>query len=89
MNCSKMVRSFIALLSMAFFASCATTQTVDQGAAYFEQGLYDQAAAEWSPLADEGDAIAQHNLGGLSRYGWGSTPLNLTDSTYWFYESAK
>ena len=89
MNRSKIYLTLVSSLTMVVLASCVTTPPVDQGAIYYEQNMYDQAAAEWSLLADEGNYIAQHNLGGLSRNGLGNIPLNLNDSTYWFFESAK
>jgi len=72
----------------ALLAACGTTPPADQGALNYEQGRHDQAAAEWRPLADDGNYIAQHNMGGLSRYGLGSTPENLEDAAEWFYASA-
>ena len=76
------------VLLAALLATCGTTPTADQGALNYEQGRYDQAAAEWRPLADDGNYIAQHNMGGLSRYGLGSTPKNLEDAADWFFASA-
>jgi TPR repeat protein len=81
---SKINQMVVWLLLAALLAACGT----DQGALNYEQGRYDQAAAEWRPLADNGHYIAQHNMGGLSRYGLGSTPENLEDAADWFYASA-
>ena len=67
---SKINQMAVWVLLAALLAACGT----DQGALNYEQGRYDQAAAEWRPLADDGNYIAQHNMGGLSRYGLGSTP---------------
>ena len=81
---SKINQMVVWVLLAALLAACGT----DQGALNYEQGRYDQAAAEWRPLADDGNYIAQHNMGGLSRYGLGSTPENLEDAADWFYASA-
>jgi len=81
---SKISQVVVWVLLAALLAACGT----DQGALNYEQGRYDQAAAEWRPLADDGNYIAQHNMGGLSRYGLGSTPENLDDAADWFYASA-
>ena len=81
---SKISQVVVWVLLAALLAACGT----DQGALNYEQGRYDQAAAEWRPLADDGHYIAQHNMGGLSRYGLGSTPENLEDAADWFYASA-
>ena len=85
---SKINQMAVWVLLAALLAACGTTPPADQGALNFEQGRYDQAAAEWRPLADDGNYIAQHNMGGLSRYGLGSTPENLEDAADWFYASA-
>ena len=81
---SKINQMVVWVLLAALLAACGT----DQGALNYEQGRYDQAAAEWRPLADDGNFIAQHNMGGLSRYGLGSTPENLEEAADWFYASA-
>jgi TPR repeat protein len=81
---SKINQMVVWVLLAALLAACGT----DQGALNYEQGRYDQAAAEWRPLADDGNYIAQHNMGGLSRYGLGRTPENLEDAADWFYASA-
>ena len=85
---SKINQVVIWVLLAALLTACGTTPPADQGALNYEQGRYDQAAAEWRPLADDGNYIAQHNMGGLSRYGLGSTPENLEDAADWFYASA-
>ena len=81
---SKINQMVVWVLLAALLAACET----DQGALNYEQGRYDQAAAEWRPLADNGHYIAQHNMGGLSRYGLGNTSENLEDAADWFYASA-
>ncbi len=78
-----------ALLTLVFLVGCGTTQPIDQGAVYYEQGLYDQAAEYWQPIALAGNAIAQHNMGALSRDGLGQRPLDLNLATKWFRQSAE
>ena len=79
----------LSLLIVLLFTACAAPQPVDQGVEYYEQGLYDQAANEWRPLAIEGDYVAQQCMGVLSREGLGSTPQSLDDAAYWFQASAE
>jgi len=50
--------------------------------------LSDQAAIEWRPLADEGNFVAQHNMGVLSRDGLGSSRHSLDDAARRFMASA-
>ena len=89
MTCSNRYFILLNLLIVFLFAACAATQPVDQGGIYYKQGLYDQAASEWRPLADEGDYVAQHSMGVLSREGLGSTPQSLDDAARWFQASAE
>lgn len=84
---SKLKQMVVWVLLVTLLAACGATPPADQGALNYEQGRYDQAAAEWRPLADDGNYIAQHNMGGLSRYGLGSTPENLEDAADWYYAS--
>jgi TPR repeat protein len=85
---SKINQMVVWVLLAALLVACGTAPPADQGAIDYEQGRYDQAAAEWKPLANNGNYIAQHNMGGLSRYGLGSTSENLEEAAGWFYESA-
>ena len=89
MTCSNRYAVLLNLLIVFLFTACAVTQPVDQGVEYYKQGLYDQAANEWRPLADEGDYVAQHSMGVLSREGLGSTPQSLDDAARWFQASAE
>ena len=89
MSCSSYITALLYLLVAFLIASCAATPPLDQGAMYYEQGLYDQAAIEWRPLADEGDYVAQYCMGMLSRDGLGSTRQSLDDAAHWFLESAE
>ena len=89
MNCSKNIRTLASLLSALLLACCGITPPVDQGAIYYQQGLYDLAAEEWRPLANEGQFVAQHNMGGLSRDGLGGTRQSLDDAASWFLKSAE
>jgi len=52
--------------------------------AYFQKGVtaynsgdYATALREWTPLAEEGDAIAQENLGGMYTLGQGVIQDNV------------
>ena len=89
MSCSSYVIALLYLLVAFLIASCGATPPVDQGTIYYEQGLYDQAAIEWRPLADGGDYLAQHDMGMLSRDGLGSTRQGLDDAAQWFLKSAE
>ena len=49
----------------------AWAQSFTAGVAAYEQGDYARALAEWRPLAEHGDAVAQFNLGLMYQDGLG------------------
>ncbi|MFT5140341.1 MAG: TPR repeat protein [Lysobacterales bacterium] len=77
------------LLSFAASVSLAKSPPADPGADFYEQGEFDKAAQAWSGPANEGDVVALHNMGMLSRYGLGSTALDLNKAAVWFLRSAQ
>ena len=54
----------------------------------FQKGDYVGAAKEWRPLAEEGDPIAQFNLGLLYLDGHG-VPQSPTEAANWFRRAAE
>jgi TPR repeat protein len=54
----------------------------------FQKGDYVGAAKEWRPLAEEGDAIAQFNLGLLYLDGHG-VPQSPMEAANWFRRAAE
>jgi TPR repeat protein len=75
-------------LLIAFLCSCSSAN-INQGVTYYNQGNYDLAAAQWNGPAQQGDYIAQHNLGLLWRDGLGHTPKDLNQAAAWFLKSAQ
>jgi len=53
-----------------------------------ESGDYTVAAAQWQPLAVEGDAIAQFNLALMYHRGLG-VQLDETTAVHWYHKSAE
>jgi TPR repeat protein len=58
------------------------------GVAAYEKGDYATALKEWEPLAEEGSAAAQFNLGLLAYDGRG-VPQNYADAARWFRRAAE
>ena len=54
----------------------------------YQKGDYVAAAKEWQPLADQGDAVAQYNLGLLYLDGHG-VPQSLMEAVNWFRRAAE
>jgi TPR repeat protein len=61
----------------------------DPGSDYYLNGEYDKAAESWAGPASEGDVVALHNMGVLSRDGLGSTPKDHNKAAVWFLRSAQ
>jgi TPR repeat protein len=67
----------IKLLRTATFLLCtavavpAMAQDFDKGLEAFQAGDYETALQEWRPLAEQGNASAQNNLGNMYDYGDG------------------
>jgi len=75
----------IAILLAAVLPALADFQT---GLDAFNKGDYTAAAKEWRPLAEEGDPIAQFNLGLLYLDGHG-VPQSYAEAVNWFRRAAE
>jgi hypothetical protein len=76
---------FLTLLFAAALPALADFQT---GLTAFQKGDYTTAAKEWKPLADEGSAEAQFNLGLLYLDGHG-VPQSDAEAVSWFRRAAE
>ncbi len=59
-----------------------------EGMAAYNRGNYATALREWRPLAEQGDADAQHNLGVLYNTGRG-VPQDYAKAVKWFRKAAE
>ena len=80
------------LAAAALWASAAGPATaadlLAEGAAAFEAGDYAEAANIWRPLAEDGDALAQFNLGLLHETGRGVTG-DPAEAAGWYERAAR
>lgn len=60
----------------------------DEGWAAYEQGDYEMALQEWRPLAEQGDADAQYNLGVMYQYGRGVAE-DPAEAATWYRKAAE
>jgi hypothetical protein len=74
--------TFTTLVAVPVFADFQT------GLDAYQKGDYVGAAKEWRPLAEEGDATAQFNLGLLYLDGHG-VPQNPGEAATWFRRAAE
>lgn len=69
-------------LSLAAIASPASAQDFQRGLEAANQGDFAKALRNWRPLAEQGDAIPQHNLGVMYDNGRG-VPEDLVSAYMW------
>ena len=75
-------------LMLAVPALPATAQDYAKGAAAHGYGDYATALKEWWPLADQGDAEAQHSLGLMYKRGQG-VPQDDVEAVKWLRKAAE
>ncbi len=61
---------------------------LDEGVAAYKRGDYATALREWRPLAEQGHAKAQYNLGQMYRNGQG-VPQDYARAAKWFRKAAE
>ena len=66
-----LLRTTILSLALAFGAGAALAQDFQKGFAAYNAGDYATALKEWRPLAEQGDAAAQGNIGFMYENGKG------------------
>ena len=64
------------------------TGGINEGDAAYKQGDYDAALREWRPLAKQGDAGAQLNLGFMYDNGYG-VPQDYKEAIKWYRRAAE
>jgi TPR repeat protein len=86
------VRALLTPLALAAALMCgaAVPAWADfyDGVAAYETGDYTTALKEWRPLAEQGDAQAQNNLGMMYDYGYG-VPENDAKTVRWYRKAAE
>ena len=77
-----------------FFLLIVMLSPISWGADYnkgvdaYERGDYATALREWTPLAEQGDPVAQHALGWMYANGKG-VEKNLTEAMKWYRKAAE
>ena len=80
-------RYLAASIWLASLAAPLSAQSVKAGIDAWQKADYAAAVAIWRPLAEQGDADAQFNLGQAYRVGRGA-PIDLGASQLWFERAA-
>ena len=83
-----LIRTTILSLALAFGAGAALAQDFQKGFTAYNEGDYATALKEWRPLAEQGIAEAQYNLGLLYGNGWGVLQ-DYAEAVKWYRLSAE
>ena len=78
----------LCLVSVAFATAPAFSDGLDRGVVAYDKGDYKTALAEFQPLAEQGDEVAQYNLGQMYREGQG-VPQDYKTAIKWYILSAE
>ena len=78
----------VALSMSSLNYGTAHAQDFDKGIAAYSAGDYATALQEWRPLAEQGDASAQFNLGIMYEKGWG-VPQGYGEAVSWYRKAAE
>lgn len=85
-----MIRSTVIGILFALSAVLpATAADLQKGQAAYDRGDYAAALNEWRPLAIEGNAEAQHNLGVMHFFGDGVTQSHAEALKWWHKAAAQ
>ena len=86
----KNLTATICLTLAVLLGSAGVSESADfhKGLTAHESAYYATALREWEPLAEQGDADAQNNLGVMYRKGRG-VPQNYKTAIKWFRLAAK
>ena len=82
------LRSGFLTLAIMAFASSANAGPLDDGVAAYQRGDYAAALRLWRPLAEQGDADAQYNLGVMYDNGRG-VQQDDGEAVKWFRKAAE
>lgn len=81
------MRYFLGVLVALTLATPARSD-FDDGMAAYQRGDYATALHEWRPLAEQGDASAQYNLGQMHHNGDG-VPQDDSEAKKWYHKAAE
>ena len=84
----KLLTSLIVGAFFMFGAVSAQAQDFDRGLAAAQSGDFATALKEWRPLAEQGDALAQYNLGAMYEFGDGVVQ-DYAEAVRWYRLAAE
>lgn len=86
----RIIRYFIGVISLSFvlITSPVLAADYDNGVEAYDAGDYETALQEFTPLAEEGNSLAQYNLGQMFRKGQGVLQ-NYQQAVKWYRLAAE
>ncbi|HXC67540.1 MAG TPA: SEL1-like repeat protein, partial [Nitrospiraceae bacterium] len=78
----------VSVLLVVASATRAAAGSFGDGLSAYESGDYAQAMNHWQPLAAQGDAAAQFNVGLMYRHGQGVTQ-DFQEALKWYRKAAE
>ena len=82
------IPSFLALFTSCLLLSANVTADFEKGLTAYEAGDYETAISEWKPLAEQGNASAQFNLGVMYKRGIGVLQ-DYKEAVKWYTKAAE
>ena len=82
------MKKLLVCILLVLLGTQISAQEIDKGYEAYNDGDYATALKEWKPLAEQGYAFAQYNLGILYEYGNG-VPKDYAEAVKWYRLSAE
>ena len=82
------MKKLLVCIMFVLLGTQMSAQEIDKGYEAYNDGDYATAHKEWKPLAEQGYAFAQYNLGILYEYGNG-VPKDYAEAVKWYRLSAE
>ena len=82
------MKKLLVCILFVLFGTQMSAQEIDKGYEAYNDGDYATALNEWKPIAEQGYAFAQYNLGIMYEYGNG-VPKDFAEAVKWYRLSAE
>ena len=82
------MKKLLVCIMFVLLGTQMSAQEIDKGYEAYNDGDYATALKEWKPLAEQGYAFAQYNLGILYEYGNG-VPKDYAEAVKWYRLSSE
>jgi TPR repeat protein len=82
-----LMKKLLVCILFVLFGTQMSAQAIDKGYEAYNDGDYATALKEWKPIAEQGYAFAQYNLGIIYEYGNG-VPKDYAEAVKWYRLSA-